>query len=136
MRISKELVSEVNKERLTDELVLEGENFELRVDGDPDVESECRGNDDDEHHPGPVANVQTDEEVGRGDGAGGDSRSEFPNAEIATGDGEGGGERINHVGHEERDERLVETVQHEEVELEASPLEPEDATAIELGHIE
>jgi hypothetical protein len=89
------------EKQLTDELVLEGENLELRVDGDPDMESERRGDDDDEHHPCPVANVETDEEVGRGDGAGGDCRSELPDAEVVTGDGECGGERVNHVGNEE-----------------------------------
>jgi hypothetical protein len=116
----------------TDELVLESEDRELGVDGDPDVEDEAGTDDDDPSNPRPIPDVETDEEVGGGDGTGGDGRSELPDGDVVTfyrvtcrpGEEE--------VRDEEADAGLIESVEHEPEERRSRPLLAEDTATIEL----
>lgn len=116
----------------TDDLVLEKKGLELRVDGDPDVESQSRRDDDDEHHPGPIPDVEADEQVRGGDGASSDSRAEFPEGEVVTSCRMRGRPRKDKVRHTERDGGLVQAIEHIAEEPSPGPFFAEDAATIKL----
>lgn len=117
---------------LTDELVLEEEDGELRVDENPDVDRQRTPDDDDEGDPSPVPNVHPDEQVRNGDGANGDSRSEFPDAKVVAVNRIRGRVGVDEVGDEEAYDRLVEPVEHESEEDGSTVLDSLDASLVEL----
>lgn len=96
------------------------------------MEGESRCDDDDKDHPGPVARVQADVEVGERHGAGCHGGAELPETPVVPVDRERRRPQVDKEGYEEGDGGLVQPVEHEGEELDARPLEAEDAATIQL----
>lgn len=120
------------KRERTSDFVLEEERLELRVNDDPDVEEQARADNDDEDHPSPIADVKTDEKVGRRDRTGCDGCTELPDAEVVSAGVESGRGAVNEEGDEERDGGLIESVEHEAEEDRSGVLLAFDAATIKF----
>ena len=118
--------------RRTVDLIPKVKDGELRVDGDPEMEDGDRADDNDEDHPSPISNVESDEQIGGRDGARCDRRSEFDPTEVEGAAGDRDGEGEDEVGDEETDDGLIKSVEHVHEELGSIVLLPSDSSSVEL----